>query len=174
MLFSKRRLSLPISMECRSMKLNRKKLKWLAVGLLSLTMLWLVCSLAVGILYTHRMQSIFNEPAPQIARGQIEPLRLHTDDGEELGAWFIDAGSEKPVVVVLHGNGGCRTCCLPIGEGLVQEGYSVLLVTMRAHGDSTGSLNDFGYGSRYDVMSAIKWLHSNHPDRRIVVWGQSL
>jgi fermentation-respiration switch protein FrsA (DUF1100 family) len=45
---------------------------------------------------------------------------------------------------------------------------------MRAHGDSTGSLNDFGYGSRYDVLAAIDWLNSNHPDRRIVVWGQSL
>jgi fermentation-respiration switch protein FrsA (DUF1100 family) len=156
------------------MKLNRQKLRWLATGLFSLMALWLVCSLVVALLYTHRRHSIFNEPAPEIAWGQIEPIRLHTDDGEDLGAWFIDADTRRPVVVVLHGNGSSRTHCLPIGQSLVADGNSVLLVTMPAPGDSTGSLNDFGYGSRYDVLAAIKWIESNHPGRRILVWGQSL
>jgi len=156
------------------MKLNRKRLKWAASTVLLLTTLWLVCSLVVAIHCTHRARPIFDEPAPTVTWGNIESLRLRTDDGEELGAWFIDADAKKPVVVVLHGNGSCRTYCLSIGQALVAEGNSVLLVTMRAHGDSTGSLNDFGYSARNDVMAAVEWLGANHPDRRIIIWGQSL
>jgi pimeloyl-ACP methyl ester carboxylesterase len=156
------------------MKRNRKQLKGLASAVLLLTALWIGCSFVVAIHCTRRARPIFDEPAPTVTWGNIESLRLHTDDGEDLGAWFIDADARKPVVVLLHGNGSCRTYCLPIGQALVAEGNSVLLVTMRAHGDSTGSLNDFGYSARNDVVAAVKWLGANHPDRRIIVWGQSL
>lgn len=157
-----------------SMKLNRKKMNRLASAVLLLTALWIGCSFVVAIHCTRRARPIFDEPAPTVTWGNIEPLRLRTDDGEDLGAWFIDADARKPVVILLHGNGSCRTNCLPIGQVLVAEGNSVLLVTMRAHGDSTGSLNDFGFSARNDVVAAVKWLGTNHPDRRIFVWGQSL
>jgi fermentation-respiration switch protein FrsA (DUF1100 family) len=156
------------------MKITRTKLKWIAGGSIALTLAWLALSLVVALKYTGRGRPPFDEPAPEIAWGHIEPLRLHTQDGEELGAWFIDGRPEKPTILFLHGNSSCRSNCLPIGQALAANGDSVLLVTMRAHGDSTGSLNDFGYGARYDVMAAIGWLESNHPGRRIVVWGQSL
>ena len=156
------------------MKISRKRLTSIATGVIALTVAWLVLSLAVAVRYTRRARPIFDEPAPVATWAHIEPLRLHTQDGEELGAWFIDGRPEKPTVVFLHGNSSCRSNCLPIGEALAADGDSVLLVTMRAHGDSTGSVNDFGYGARYDVMAAIEWLERNHPDRGIVVWGQSL
>jgi pimeloyl-ACP methyl ester carboxylesterase len=48
------------------------------------------------------------------------------------------------------------------------------MISLRAHGDSTGDLNDFGYSARHDVEAAIDWLEHNHPGRPVVVWGQSL
>src|SRR5262249_52034256 len=49
-----------------------------------------------------------------------------------------------------------------------------LLVSLRAHGDSTGEVNDFGYGARHDVTAAVAWAEKNHPHRPIIVWGRSL
>jgi pimeloyl-ACP methyl ester carboxylesterase len=95
-------------------------------------------------------------------------------DGHELGGWFAAGEPGRPVVVLLHGNGGTRTGCLPQAEFLAGHGYPVLLVTLRAHGDSTGERNDFGLGARADVVAAVDWLGANHPGRPVVLWGRSL
>jgi pimeloyl-ACP methyl ester carboxylesterase len=90
-----------------------------------------------------------------------------------LGAWFAAGRAERSPVVLLHGNGGTRADCLDLAEFLVKAGHPVLLVTLRAHGDSTGERNDFGYSARHDVVAAVSWLEQNFP-RRPVVWGRSL
>ena len=50
----------------------------------------------------------------------------------------------------------------------------VLMLTMRAHGDSTGAKNDFGYSAKHDVIAAVDELKRRNPRQRIVVLGQSL
>ena len=50
----------------------------------------------------------------------------------------------------------------------------MLLITLRAHGDSTGALNDIGFGARHDVVAAIDFLERCRPGRPIVVHGASL
>ncbi|MGL4552450.1 MAG: alpha/beta hydrolase, partial [Gemmataceae bacterium] len=57
---------------------------------------------------------------------------------------------------------------------LAEAGCAALLVTLRAHGDSTGHLNDFGRGSAADVVAAVDWIERHRPGRRVLVWGQSL
>jgi fermentation-respiration switch protein FrsA (DUF1100 family) len=47
-------------------------------------------------------------------------------------------------------------------------------MTLRAHGDSTGAINDFGRSASADVLAAVDWLEGRCPGRRIVLWGRSL
>ncbi len=154
--------------------LSRKRFRRLAYLAVSLTALWLLCSFAVAHRYVARAQPIQNEPVPSIHWGNIHPVRFTTDDGEQIGTWFIDGQTDHPVVLFLHGNGSCRSTCLGPAEMLAGQGYSVLMLSLRAHGDSTGQLNDFGYRARLDVLTAVKWVEQNKPGRPIVVWGQSL
>jgi alpha-beta hydrolase superfamily lysophospholipase len=151
--------------------------KWvrrvLALGAAAL-LVWLASSFAVASRLTRRAQPAAPEPVPAVPWGTAEPLHLNTSDGQTLGAWFFPGRAEHPTVVLLHGNGGSRTACLPQAEWLVSAGYSVLAVTLRAHGDSTGAANDFGYSARHDVVAAVEWLAAHRPGTRIVVWGQSL
>ncbi len=128
----------------------------------------------VAYRYTHRAGPIVVEQIPAIAWGKIEPLRLTTADGEQLGAWFIDGRAEQPVVVVLHGNGACRSTSLAPAELAASTGCAVLTITLRAHGDSTGEVNDFGFSARHDVAAAVDWIEKNRPGHRIIVFGQSL
>jgi alpha-beta hydrolase superfamily lysophospholipase len=139
---------------------------------------WLLASLVFTYRMTRRAAPVYAEPAPALSWGQVESLRLRTTDGEELGAWFVPArprsSGSLPAVVLLHGDGGNRQACLPQAELLAEVGCPVLLVTARAHGDSTGTFNDFGYGARHDVVAAVTWLEQKLPGRPVVVWGQSL
>ena len=111
---------------------------------------------------------------PGITWGTIESFRLSTPDGENLGAWYVDGKATEPVVLLLHGHGGNRGNCLRRGEMAASWGCSVLMISLRAHGDSTGDFDDIGYSARHDVVSAVDWIQQKHPDRPVVIWGQSM
>lgn len=151
--------------------------KWLrrALALAGLAVLaWLAVSFAVAHRLTRRAAPLSPEPVPAVAWGTAEPLNLNTPDGQALGAWFSAGRPDRPAVVLLHGNGGNRTATLPQAELLATAGYPVLAVTLRAHGDSTGDVNDFGLSARNDVLAAVEWVETHHRGMPVVVWGRSL
>ncbi|HUQ79316.1 MAG TPA: alpha/beta fold hydrolase [Patescibacteria group bacterium] len=93
--------------------------------------------------------------------------------GIELAGWFI-AGADPgaPVVVVVHGRGACRrdpTALLPAGM-LHRNGFAVLMVDLREHGESTIEDGHFAAGTEesLDILGAWDWLRTNRsvaPDR---------
>ncbi len=135
---------------------------------------WLAVSAAVAYHLTRRPRAPFAEPAPEVSWGTVESLRLRAADGMEVGAWFMPGGNEGPSVVALHGYGRCRKDSITLAEMLVNEGCSVLAITLRAHGDSGGDANDIGYSARHDVVAAVAYLEQRRPGRPILVQGTSL
>lgn len=135
---------------------------------------WLLASYAVAYRFTHRLHAMQPEPAPPITWGTIESFRLSTSDGQDLGAWYVDGKQTEPVVLLLHGHGGNRGHCLRRGEMVARSGCSVLMISLRAHGDSTGNYDDIGYSARHDVISAVDWIQKTNPNRPVVIWGQSM
>jgi uncharacterized protein len=134
---------------------------------------WLFASWIVVDQLTRRPHPLRLEPLPSAPWGAAETIRLTASDNQDLGAWYFAARKTYPAVLLLHGNGGSRADCLDQAEWLVAAGHPVFLVTLRAHGDSTGDRNDFGYSARHDVIAAVEWLEANgHPPT--VVWGRSL
>lgn len=136
--------------------------------------LWLGISLAVGYRLTRRKAPMFAEPVPAVAWARLEPVRLTTRDGFGIGAWFAPGQVDRPVVLLLHGNKGCRRQSLDRAELFARDGSGVLLITFRAHGDSTGAVNDIGYSARHDVIAAVEYLERRCPGRPVVVHGVSL
>jgi alpha-beta hydrolase superfamily lysophospholipase len=153
-----------------SRKWGRRLLALAAVGV----GLWLLASYLVAYRLTRRPHPVRPEPVPAVAWGTLEPLRLATTDGQELGAWYVPGRPDRPPVLLLHGNGGTRGSCLDLAELVAAAGHPVLLVTLRAHGDSTGAVNDLGLGARHDVIAAVRWLEAKHAGRPVVLWGRSL
>lgn len=136
--------------------------------------LWLFASYAGVYWLTRRPHAVFAEPVPEVSWGKVQAFRLATDDGEELGAWFVDGRADQPLVLLLHGYRGCRHNCLPQAKIAAEAGCPVLLISLRAHGDSTGETCDAGYSARKDVVAGINWLRQHYAGRPVVVWGQSL
>lgn len=136
--------------------------------------LWLASSGYVAWRFTRRASPESPEPPPNAAWAAIESHRLTTSDNEQIGAWLVRGKPEKPCVLLLHGNGGSRGSMLPVMEMLAKDDYTVLSITLRAHGDSTGETNDIGWSARHDVVAAVAFLESKFPGRPIYILGQSL
>jgi alpha-beta hydrolase superfamily lysophospholipase len=135
---------------------------------------WLGSSAYVARRLTHRAHPRAPELAPADLRAVVTEVRLATSDNEDLGAWWIDGAAEQPVIVLLHGLGRSRTELSPRMRILAGMGCPMLAVTMRAHGDSSGEVVDAGWSARPDVISAVEWIETHHPGRRIVLDGSSM
>jgi alpha-beta hydrolase superfamily lysophospholipase len=153
---------------------GRRLVRRLLVTWAILFMAWLSISSIVAYALTHRLGARADEVAPSPPWGRLESHRLRTTDGEDIGAWFIDGQVDKPSVLVLHGHKGQRRNSLGRAELFASQGYAVLMITLRAHGDSTGEFDDIGFGARHDVVAGVKYLEERRPGRPVIVDGSSM
>jgi uncharacterized protein len=154
--------------------ITRRRIKHGLLLMGVLLVLWLLASFTVAYRLTRRLQPPFPEPIPAVAWGKFESHRMKTRDGHEIGAWFVPGEEDAPSVLLLHGIGASRSACLSRAELLATQGCAVLLISLRAHGDSTGELNDFGYGARHDIIAAVEFLEHRRPRTPILVHGLSM
>lgn len=153
---------------------RRRARRW-AVAVAMLLAAWMGISFLVASKLTGRKHPPYPEPPPTVPWATFEGHRLKTDDGQEIGAWFAEGREDAPSVLFLHGNGGGRAHCLTRAELTATDlGCATMLISMRAHGDSTGETNDIGLSARRDVIAAVDFLEARRPGRPIVIVGVSL
>jgi uncharacterized protein len=103
------------------------------------------------------------------------------DPAITISGWFIRADqATAPVVIVVHGHTSCKRhdeALLPAGM-LHRNGFAVLLIDLRDHGDSTFEDGRYAGGTEEyrDVLGAWDWLQSEKavPAERIGLLGVSL
>lgn len=97
---------------------------------------------------------------------------MPTASGFGLAAWHrtTDAESDRPLVLVFHGNGGNRAGRVPLGEALADRGLDVLLIDYRGYGGNPGTPSERGLAE--DAESAARFVET--PDRPIIYYGESL
>ncbi len=95
-----------------------------------------------------------------------EKVQFAASDSGRVVAWWIPslagAGQDRTVIVV-HGLGSNRTNHLAMAKKLYAEGYSVLSIDLRGHGDAGGQICTFGMDEAADVRGAMTWLAAAHP-----------
>ena len=163
----------PSAIQAESTRRRRwkKRVIRIATGVL---ILWLASTALTDWIMTRRFRGPRPEPMPALPGVEIQEQRLITSDYENLGAWFIRGRPDAPSVLLLHGIGGTRRDFVPMLRPLHDDGYNVLALTLRAHGDSTGRREDFGYSSAADVIAGVRFLQQQTPGGRIVICGTSL
>jgi len=102
-------------------------------------------------------------------------VTVKTSDGVDLAAWWVP-GDNRAAVVVLHGAGSTRSAVIDHAKVLSSDGYGVLLVDARGHGESKGRGMDFGWYGERDVAAAVDFLvHQSTVDPdRVGVLGLSM
>jgi uncharacterized protein len=78
-------------------------------------------------------------------------------------------GRNHATIILLHGLGGTGADMLLHAELLVQAGYGVFLMDLRAHGSSDGGLSTYGLREADDVAGAVDYLLT-----RVDVNGQKI
>jgi pimeloyl-ACP methyl ester carboxylesterase len=147
-----------------------RALRRAGLALASLILAWIGSGTLAALGLTRRWTGPEPEPTPV----DFEALRLATRDGLAIGAFHAEPRDARLAIVLVHGNGSSRSQLLDEARALHDLGYAVMPITVRAHGDSEGTRNDFGYGARHDVIAAVTELERRAPGRPIVVLGISL
>jgi pimeloyl-ACP methyl ester carboxylesterase len=91
-----------------------------------------------------------------------------------IAAWWVDGGSNTPVVLLLHGVRDDRTTMVPRAQLLGKHGFSVLLIDLQGQGETPGEAITFGARESADVTAALAWIKRNAAGRRAGVIGCSL
>ncbi|MGB6175482.1 MAG: alpha/beta hydrolase [Methylocella sp.] len=112
------------------------------------------------------------DPA-QAGMSGVEGLRLTTDDGETLVAWYVPAKDGHPLILYFHGNGGALVDRVPRFRALAASGYGLLAISYRGYGGSTGSPTQKGLMEDGET-AYLEARARGYDGDRIVLMGESL
>ena len=99
---------------------------------------------------------------------------LRTKSGLRIEAWYAPADSNaKGTVLLFHGLSMNKSEVLPEAGEFRYEGYNVMLVDFRAHGNSDGSVSTIGLRESEEVKLAYDYVAAKG-ERRIFLWGFSM
>lgn len=138
-----------------------------AAGLLVLA-LWVFQRRLIYLPYPSQLEG----PAPG-----VEQCTLRSEDGLELGAWFVPAAGasvSRGTFLIFNGNAGNRSHRAPLAYALSQAGFSSLLVDYRGYGGNPGRPSE--HGLRRDARGALSYLlsRSDVDAQRLIYFGESL
>lgn len=101
-------------------------------------------------------------------------VTLPLTGGEVVKGWWLPGAAQAPSVLLLHGVRANRLAMLNRARLLAINGYSVLLIDLPAHGESSARAITLGVNESRGVVAARDWLRVQRPSAKIGVIGVSL
>ena len=103
-----------------------------------------------------------------------ESHTIESESGAKFAAWFTPVKDSRATIVLLHPLRGDRTAMLDRARLLLNAQFSVLLVDLQAHGESTGDHITAGHLEKFDAKAAVEFARRRNPNHKIGVLGWSL
>ena len=134
----------------------------------------------IGLLVTLRMTAPSRRPpgaTPANAGLRYEEVEVRSTDGVGLSAWWVPSEGSTRAAVLVHGWGGDKADehVLKTAPIYNMAGYSVLLLDLRAQGESDGRRRTLGYREVRDVHGALAWLRGRgYQNKNVVLHGWSM
>jgi alpha-beta hydrolase superfamily lysophospholipase len=150
---------------------TRRRFGYATIGVFCVLMVGLLASwLVAGKLVAPRPQKIGSPPADLHAN----TISLESESGATIAGWHILADDRRGVIVLLHGIRGSRRSMLDRARMLYGEGYSIVMIDLQGHGESSGEQITIGHLEKHDARAAVEFARRQHPDEPIGVIGVSL
>lgn len=104
----------------------------------------------------------------------FDTVKLKTGKGILIDAWYAKTDSAaKGTVILFHGITASKGMIISEASEFRYEGYNVMLVDFRAHGNSGGQTTTIGIRESEDVKLAYDYAAGKDP-RNIFLWGNSM
>ncbi|MBI3661001.1 alpha/beta fold hydrolase [Candidatus Acetothermia bacterium] len=135
---------------------------WIYVGIVGVSLIsglavagWIGTDMVVG---NHPEWRKFTA-TPEDYRLPVNVVEFTSTDGIKLKAWWFPAqGTSRATVLLAHGNQSNRSRLLSRAAFLVKNGYNVLAIDLRAHGESEGNYQTPGYFEARDLLGAVRYV----------------
>ena len=98
---------------------------------------------------------------------------LETKSGLEIEGWISRKESAMGTVILVHGLGSNKGEHLTEAIAFYELGYNVMLIDLRAHGNSDGTSHSIGVREAEEVKLAFDHV-KNSGEKNIIMWGMSL
>jgi len=175
----------------------RSALKWILWVLLAQFLLINISGIFYGYKLTYfyeasqkpaaRSKNIFVKTwklftGPRFHKSSIEEVphfsyeTIHLPAGDSrvnIEGWYMPVDSAKGTVILIHGLGGNKSMLLKQAYEFRYFGFNVMLIDLRAHGNSGGHVTKLGYAESEDVKLAYDYL-SKKGEKNIILYGISL
>ena len=149
-----------------------------------LLLIAIVCLYGVtGILITN--QAIGNHPQWRTLQSRpseyglmAETVAFPSLDGIQLTAWWLPGnalppGGSQATIILAHGRDSNRAGMLSRAAFLVRQGYNVLNIDLRNHGESQGHYITPGYREAFDIQGGVAYLRQHGQTAPIIAFGHS-
>ncbi len=134
-------------------------MRWLKLGGFGIGTLLTIAFGGISVVASKQAEQLVYHPPAERSPLEESPadydidykdVALTTSDGFNLAAWYIPS-QNGAAVIAQHGYLSDRSGMLLEAGMLVRHGYGVIMVDLRAHGNSDGKLITFGKKEVLDV-----------------------
>ena len=103
-------------------------------------------------------------------------LEMRSADGLRISGLLLTPEKENGhAVIICHGLAHDKNSGIRFVQYLLSEGYRLLLIDFRNHGESEGRITTYGYFEKKDLLAAIRYLRESlGASARIGILGASM
>ncbi|BFM40275.1 alpha/beta fold hydrolase [Synechocystis sp. LKSZ1] len=123
---------------------------------------------------------IFDPNKRFVFDAEPEDVYILTSDHQNIAGWYLESKSSDQAIILVHGLHSSRTQefagqFTEFGAALNRQGFSILMIDLRGHGQSSDAKLTFGLTERKDIIAAAHWLkHKGFRAGKIGVLGVSM
>jgi alpha-beta hydrolase superfamily lysophospholipase len=103
-----------------------------------------------------------------------ESYEIESESGSTLAAWFVSNEQANSTLILLHPIRGNRRSMLERAKLFYEQGFSILMIDLQAHGESPGENITIGFREKHDVVAAVEFAKRKNPNHKIGIVGRSL
>ena len=145
-------------------------------ALLIILILIAALSIAFGVIFFNMVLNrdvLGLKPYAGLNSSEYEWVTIE-NDGLVLQGYLKQNPNSDCFVILIHGYTGSGRTMLEYADYYTQNGYNILIIDHRAHGNSEGKFCTMGIKETGDVLSWIDFLITINPNAKIVLHGISM
>lgn len=145
--------------------------RWILIQITSILVAAIIGIVIMGEILTGPASTAVSVLIPDFP---VESVQIPTDQNHKVHGWLARGIRGYGAVLLVHSIRSNRLEMLGRARFLNEQGYSVLLIDLQAHGETPGKRITFGVHESKDVKAAVAYLRNNFPAERIAAIGVTL